>query len=101
MFAVPVDMDCESSSNVISEPYLEKPVRPLFFEGRKRYCPRAANCFSKNYGAVENRIHTGDLSCDYDGICSIGRLDLDPVPASVARQLPENRIGIPMKVCLI
>jgi hypothetical protein len=84
MFAISIKTDRESSRDVIPEPYLENPpVRVLLLAGQKRQCPRVAACFFKNYRAPENRIHAGDLSWDYDGVCSIGRLDLGPGPSSV------------------
>jgi hypothetical protein len=84
MFAISIKTDRESSRDVIPEPYLENPpVRVLLLAGQKRQCPRVAACFFKNYRALENRIHAGDVSWDYDGVCSIGRLDLGAILSSV------------------
>ena len=88
MFATPVNMDGESSRDVTAKSYLEKPaIRVLLVASRKRkrnWSPGVAIGPSANQGTLQNCTRIGILSHDYDGVCSVGCLDLDSILASVA-----------------
>ena len=75
MFAMPFDIDFESSRNVIPKQYLENRAVTI--------CPRVAACLSKNWRTLQHRARSDDLSCDYDGVCGIRRLDVDSALFSV------------------